>query len=275
MVRSHGWYDLPPFSYHRDSEVLRTSVVGKPLSPVSRGRAAEITFRVRGGRLEAESEELDRSALTLIARRVFSLDVDLDGFARAISKEPALARALTQGRGRMLRAPTLFEDAVKMLLTTNCTWAATKGMVVRAIAELGAEGRAFPTAETVALLSVSKLKAKIRCGYRAESLARFARRVARGKLALAVWERAETPAEEARAAILSEHGFGPYAAEGLLRILGRHDFLAIDSWVRQEYRRRYPGPQRTTDRAIARRYARYQAHRGLALWLDVTSHWHT
>ena len=87
-------------------------------------------------------------------------------------------------------------------------------------------------------------------------------------------ERGGVPAEDVRVAIQSEYGFGPYAAEGILRILGRHDFFAIDSWVRQEYRRRYPGPRRTTDGAIARRYARYGVHRGLALWLDMTSHWH-
>jgi N-glycosylase/DNA lyase len=179
--------------------------------------------------------------LKTIARRVFSLDVDLDGFAREFAGEAELANGLAQGRGRILRASGVFEDAVKMLLTTNCSWAATRGMVVRLIAELGAEGRAFPKAEAIAAMTPARLKAKIRCGC---------------------------------GAITSERGFGPYAAEGLLRILGRHDFLAIDSWVRQEYRRRYRGPARTTDRAIARRYARYGAHRGLALWLDMTSHWH-
>jgi 3-methyladenine DNA glycosylase/8-oxoguanine DNA glycosylase len=246
-----------------------------PRSRRERGKdAASISFQARCGRLEAESDRLDRASLTRVARRVFSLDVDLGEFARTLSSEPRLARALAQGRGRMLRAPALFEDAVKMLLTTNCSWAATKGMVVRLIGEAGAEGRAFPTAEAVAGLTVAKLKSRIRCGYRAEALARLARRVARGNLSLADWERPEAPAEEIRAAILAEHGFGPYAAEGLLRILGRHDFLAIDSWVRQEYRRRFHGPRRTTDRAIARRYARYGAHRGLALWLEMTSHWH-
>jgi 3-methyladenine DNA glycosylase/8-oxoguanine DNA glycosylase len=229
---------------------------------------------VRGNRLEAESESLDRRTLAAIARRVFSLDVELEGFARTISDEPDLTRALASGRGRILRAPTLFEDAVKMLFTTNCSWAATKGMVARLIALAGARGVAFPTAGAVASFSASRLKAKIRCGYRAESLARFARRVARGELDLEHWERGGAPADEIRDAILSEHGFGPYAAEGLLRILGRHDYLALDSWVRQEYRRRFPGPRRTTDRAIARRYARYGVHRGLALWLDMTSHWH-
>ena len=266
-MRSHGWYDLPPFAYDREAGILETFVDAS-------GTAARATFRVRDGKLVADSEDLDANALKRIARRVFSLDIDLEEFAREVAGEPELAKGLAQGRGRMLRAPTLFEDAVKMLLTTNCSWAATRGMVVRLIANLGAEGRAFPSPESIAGMTPARLKAKIRCGYRAVSLVRFARKVARRELDLSAWERRETPAEEIREAITAEHGFGPYAAEGILRILGRHEFFAIDSWVRQEYRRRYRGPARTTDRAIARRYARYGAHRGLALWLDMTSHWH-
>jgi 3-methyladenine DNA glycosylase/8-oxoguanine DNA glycosylase len=282
VVRSHGWYDLLPFSYDREKGVLTTVVEVHP-HPLGEGGgeeraraklAASISFRARAGRLEADSESLDRRRLSSIARRVFSLDVDLDSFARTIAEEPDLARALASGRGRILRAPTLFEDAVKILLTTNCSWAATKGMVSRLIALAGAGGRAFPSAGAIAAFSPARLKAKVRCGYRAASLARFARRVGRGELDLAKWQRPGEPVDEIRDAILAEHGFGPYAAEGLLRILGRHDYLALDSWVRQEYRRRFPGPRRTTDRAIARRYARYGVHRGLALWLDMTSHWH-
>ena len=187
--------------------MLRTHALTPSLSRGERGKAAEISFRVRGERLEAESESLDRRTLASIARRVFSLDVDLDVFARTIAGEPDLTRALAAGRGRILRAPTLFEDAVKILLTTNCSWAATKGMVSRLIALAGAQRRAFPSAGAIAAFSPAKLKARVR-------------------------------------------------------------------WVRQEYRRRFPGPRRTTDRAIARRYARYGVHRGLALWLDRTSDWH-
>jgi N-glycosylase/DNA lyase len=267
VVRSHGWYDLPPFAYDREREVLQTWV--------SRGTAAaSLAFRVHRGRLEAQSEGLDRAAIAAAARRIFSLDVSWDGFARSLASDARLARALARGGGRMLRAPTLFEDAVKMLLTTNCSWAATKGMVTRLIAEAGAEGRAFPTPEAVAALRLSALKSRIRCGYRAGPLAHFARRVASGRLDLAPWERRDLPAEEVRARILAQEGFGPYASEGLLRILGRHDFLALDSWIRQKYRRLYPGPAKSTDRAIARRYARYGSNRGLALWLDMTRDWH-
>ena len=169
----------------------------------------------------------------------------------------------------MLRAPTLFEDAVKMLLTTNCSWEATRGMVVRLI-DLAGEQGAFPTPAAIARIPPARLKSRVRVGYRAAALSRFARRVDSGKLDLAGWERPGASASDVREAILAEHGFGPYAAEGILRILGRHVFLAVDSWVRKRYRQLYRGPAKTVDRAIARRYARFGPYRGLALWLEIT-----
>jgi 3-methyladenine DNA glycosylase/8-oxoguanine DNA glycosylase len=265
VVRSHGWYDLPPFAYDPVRGVLATAVS-------SRDGAAPVSFRLVGGRLEARSESLDRGRLRGIARRVFSLDVDLSGFARRCGPQARFAAALSGGAGRMLRAPDIFEDAVKMLLTTNCSWEATRGMVKRLIA-LAGDG-AFPRAEAVARLSPHRLRRDVRCGYRAEALSRFARRAASGRLDLSSWERPGRSSQELREAILAERGFGPYAAEGLLRILGRHDFLAIDSWVRKKYRRLYPGPARATDRAIARRYASFGRWQGLALWLDLTKDWH-
>lgn len=260
VVRSHGWYDLPPFSYDRDRGVLAIA-----------GPRGETTFRAAADRLEVSGPG-PRGSLERTVRRVFSLDVDLAAFDAMLGDEAALRRALARGGGRMLRAPTLFEDAVKMLLTTNCSWGATRGMVVRLVA-LAGDG-AFPEPGAIARLSPAVLRNRVRCGYRAGALLRLARRVDSGRLDLSAWERREAPAEEVRDAILSEHGFGPYAAEGLLRILGRHEFFAIDSWVRKQYRRMYPGPAKSVDRAIARRYARFGDYRGLALWLDLTRAWH-
>jgi 3-methyladenine DNA glycosylase/8-oxoguanine DNA glycosylase len=220
----------------------------------------------------AQSGSLPASDLTVVARRVFSLELDLSDLAASLEGEPGFALALARGGGRMLRAPTIFEDAVKMLLTTNCSWAATRGMVVRLIALTGGEG--FPAPAAVARLPARRLREEVRCGYRAEALARFSRRVAGGSLDLSRWEDPQVPADQVREAILQEHGFGPYAAEGLLRILGRHEYLALDSWIRQQYRRLYPGPKKTTDGSIARRYARYGRFKGLALWLDMTREWH-
>jgi N-glycosylase/DNA lyase len=262
IVRSHGWYDLPPFSYDASSSALSTRLP-----------AGEVVFRSRGSALEAEGRGVPRAEISRAARRVFSLDLDLSACAGAFAPVPALARGLARGGGRMLRAPSAFEDAVKMLLTTNCSWAATRGMVVRLIALAGDDG-AFPSPAAIARIPPARLKSRVRCGYRAAALSRFARRVDSGRLDLAGWERPGVSASDLREAILAEHGFGPYAAEGLLRILGRHDFLAIDSWVRKRYRQLHRGPAKTVDRAIARRYARYGEYRGLALWLEITRHWH-
>ena len=63
--------------------------------------------------------------------------------------------------------------------------------------------------------------------------------------------------------------------KGLLRILGRHDYLALDSWVRKQYRAASPrSARRRSTGAIARRYARFGDFRGLALWLELTREWH-
>jgi N-glycosylase/DNA lyase len=266
-VRSHGWYNLPPYSYDRGARELRTFVA-------SGRRAIPLLLRADGVSVEVSAPRLPPRALERIASRILSLDLDVEGAARALAGHPKLALALGGGGGRMLRAPTLFEDAVKMLLTTNCSWAATRGMVERLIALAGAEGRAFPTAKDLARFRPATLRTKIRCGYRAEPLSLLARRAASGRLDLSRWERADVSSDEIREEILSESGFGPYAAEGLLRILGRHDFLALDSWVRMKYRKLYPGRAKATDRSITRRYRSFGRFQGLALWLDMTKDWH-
>ena len=50
----------------------------------------------------------------------------------------------------MLRSPTVFEDLVKMICTTNCSWALTEKMVTGLVENLGRETndgrRSFPHA---------------------------------------------------------------------------------------------------------------------------------
>ena len=136
---------------------------------------------------------------------------------------------------------------------------------MRLIALAGGRAARSRRPEAVARLSPRR-PAERRCAAATAPVrsSRFARRVASRQSSIcAAWERRETPADEVREAILAEHGFGPYAAEGLLRILGRHDYLALDSWVRQAV----PPPLSRARRrppigAIARRYARFGELRG-------------
>ena len=265
VVRSHGWYDLPPFSYDSAGKDLRVRVR-------SGGRAATLRFRADGTGIIADSTGLARPELRAAATRIFSLGVDLRPFLARAADDPDLSRAAARGAGRFLRAPSLWEDAVKMLLTTNCSWAATRGMVVRMIDRFG-DGGAFPDPEAIARRREGTLNAAIRSGYRTGALRAFARGVASGRIDLAEWESPRLSSGEIRARILELRGFGPYAAEGLLRLIGRHDFFAIDSWTRMKYRRLHPG-RGAIERSIARRYAKYGEFRGLAFWLDLTRDWH-
>ena len=174
------------------------------------------------------------------------------GLRRARSPASRDLRARSSARGgRMLRAPTLFEDAVKMLLTTNCSWAATRGMVVAAdrARRRGAAARFRPEPSRGFRPRPSRAACAAAIARAALRAVRAARRVGTSSIS-PPGKTARRSSEEVREAIVAEHGFGPYAAEGLLRILGRHDFFALDSWMRQQYRRLYPGPaERPTARS--------------------------
>ena len=68
--------------------------------------------------------------------RVLRLDHDLSGFYAKAAHDPDLAWAAT-GAGRMLQGPTVFEDVVKTVCTTNCAWSATVRMVNAMVEHLG------------------------------------------------------------------------------------------------------------------------------------------
>jgi len=64
-------------------------------------------------------------------------------------------------------------------------------------------------------------------------------------------------------------GFGDYAAESVLRLLGRHDTLGIDSVARDTYRTRFNNGDAVTDAAIRAHYGPVGVWRGLVMWMDV------
>ena len=58
-----------------------------------------------------------------------------------------------------------------------------------------------------------------------------------------------------------------------MRLLGHYDFLGLDSWCRGRLKELYPRA-RDVDSFAARRYKKFGRFMGLAMWLDVTRHWH-
>jgi N-glycosylase/DNA lyase len=282
VVRSHGWYDLPPWRWDGDRRVLARPIrlaSGRVVqAEVAEAGPGEIALRLTArGRVAAAEAAEARAAV----RASLALDLDLrpfQGRAREIEgAEGPVQAALGRGLGRLLRSPTVFEDAVKTLCTTNCSWSLTRAMVSRLVDALGEEGpagRAFPSPAAMAARPERFYRERVRAGYRARALRDLARAVASGDLDVESWRDPAVPEAELARRIRSLHGFGPYATEHLLRLLGRHGGLALDSWTRKKVaalrgRRRPPA-----DRTFERWFAPWGEWAGLAMWLEATSDWH-
>jgi N-glycosylase/DNA lyase len=266
VARSHGWYDLAPFEYDREERRLTVVILAgeRPKSVTIEETPEGVDVSATGG--------VTKSVLTAV-HRVLDLGTDLSSFHAACRSREGFDWIARSGAGRMLRAPTLFEDAVKVLFTTNCSWALTRSMVENLIESFG-RGGAFPTPEHVASLSEATLRKEIRVGYRAPYLAKFASAVASNRLDLARWEDKGRSDLEVEKEIRSQPGFGPYAVQTLGRLLGRHAGLGLDSWSRKKVAElRFKGRQ-VKDGRVERFYEPFGEFAGLAFWLDVTRDWH-
>jgi N-glycosylase/DNA lyase len=274
-VLSHGWCALPPFELDQKSWTLVRVLdlaQGEPVAVEisSRDRLVNISTSRRVGKKDAA--EIQRAV-----RRMFRLDEDLREFYLATTADPDFAWVEQEGAGRLLRSPTVFEDLVKMICTTNCSWALTKKMVGGLVQHLGSDAaggrKSFPTAAVMADQPAEFFRDQIRAGYRAPYLAELSRRVASGSLDVEAWLTSELPLNELIKEMKSVKGVGNYAAENLLKLIGRYDGLALDSWTRAQFARLRNQGRAAGDKKIARFYARFNSWRGLALWCDVTRDW--
>jgi N-glycosylase/DNA lyase len=211
------------------------------------------------------------------ARHILRLDDNLESFYLATGEVAEFAWIAEQGAGRMLRSPTVFEDLVKMICTTNCSWSLTVKMVTGLVEGLGRETgdgrRSFPSPEAMASMPADFYVDQVRSGYRAPYLKELADRVASGDLNVESWLSSRLSTAELIKEIKGVKGAGNYAAENLLRLLGRYDGLALDSWTRTKFFKVRNNGRKATDKKIERYYSRFKEWRGLALWCDVTRDW--
>jgi 3-methyladenine DNA glycosylase/8-oxoguanine DNA glycosylase len=225
------------------------------------------------------------AAVMAQVRHVLSLDLDLTAFYAVAADDPDLAWVL-KGAGRMVRSPTVFEDVVKTICTTNTSWGGTTRMVNALVEHLGEKapgalragpyGRAFPTAAAMAAAPDRFYKKVAGAGYRGPYLKQLATDAARGRVdlqALASTAREDLPDDEVAARLQELPGVGPYAAAHIMLMLGRYDRLILDSWTRPTYARLLGKKRPVSDRTIERRFKRYGRYAGLAFWLFLTRDW--
>ena len=274
-VMSHGWCALLPFEFDKTTWTLvRVLDIGEAapvtvkISPAKRSLALEPSRRLKKKAVESVVRDV---------RHMFRLDDDMREFYRSISGEDEFAWIANEGAGRLLRSPTVFEDLVKMICTTNCSWALTEKMVAGLVNELGSESddgrKSFPAAEAMARRPLRFFRDRIRSGYRAPYLKELAERVAKGSLDVEGWLASDLPVADLLKEMKSVKGVGNYAAENLLKLIGRYDGLALDSWTRAQFARFRNRGRLANDKKISRFYARFNSWRGLVLWCDMTRHW--
>ncbi len=277
VVRSHGWAVLAPMQPRPDYDGVMTfdrlgsgRVIRLEIAPGSSDDAVQVLAEPGAGQ-----RPLDAGEQAEVRRKVawmLDLDRDLAPFYALAAAEPKLAAVVEGAQGRILRSPTLFEDVVKTILTTNTTWGGTKRMAAAFVERLGAPWpgdpahRAFPTPAAVAGVGAEVLRQEVRLGYRAPYVHRLARAIEAGDLdleALATTD-LETPALRKR--LLALAGIGPYAAANLLLMLGRTDYIPIDTAAYKVVSHEWHNGQPVSDADIESRFAHWGPWKALAFW---------
>lgn len=287
-LHGHGWILLAPHRYDERSGVwtvpLRLGDARRLGAPLGHGYVVadvDVHQRARELHLEVHFDAAPPKGALAEARaqvaRMLRLDADLSAFWKACREHEHLAWTARRGAGRLLRSASLFEDLVKLLFTTNCSWAATESMTQKLVDALGDPTprglRAFPT-PAQCCRDERFWREVVRVGYRARACRELAEHFAEGRLDDARFDDPTLSTVEVRKRLCALHGFGPYAAGQAMRLLGRYDDLALDSWCRATLTQKLGRKQPPSDRAIARRYATFGAWQGLALWCDLTAEWH-
>jgi 3-methyladenine DNA glycosylase/8-oxoguanine DNA glycosylase len=273
-IASHGVAELPPNELSLDERALVTTLpVGGGARTVRLTPAArKLRLEVVAGSAGARAPDTLREAIS----HMFRLDEDLSGFYELVRDDELSWCA--SGAGRMLRAPSVFEDVVKTICTTNTAWSGTRKMTRALVDNLGVEApggrRTFPSAEAMAEAGEQFYKDVIRAGYRGPYLKQLSADVAEGTIDLEELNDPELPDEELGSRLLALPGVGPYAAAHImLTSLGRYSRLVLDSWTRPTYVKLCGAKGALKDATIERHFKRYGDWAGLAFWLYLTRDW--
>jgi 3-methyladenine DNA glycosylase/8-oxoguanine DNA glycosylase len=227
-IFSHGWVFLKPFQWDEvKSELTIKTRVGK-------SKTVELAIGNKKGSLTIKGKTSNRSLNTKeknevkgIVRHIFRLDEDLSGFYEICKKDPQLRFVDKTKSGRLLRSPTIFEDIIKTICTTNCSWSNTK-MMVSNLCDL--EDGCFPSPETILRTGINKLQKNCRVGYRGKPIYELSNAVVKGDFdpdSLLIGN----DVEQIKKKLISFNGIGKYSVNHILMLLGHYSEIPVDSEV--------------------------------------------
>ena len=232
-LNAHGWKSLHPFAWDGATSTLERVEEFEP------GNAVLLRIRATESFVEVETDgDVDENEVVRRVLHMLQLDLAIDGFHAYCVESPQLLHIPATRQGRMLRSPTLFEDVLKVICTTNTTWTQTISMVARIVDAYGTPlasdpaRKAFPTPLQIVEDSLEEFSGKARLGYRNASAYKIASDVASGTLVLESLRDPDLTSHELYKRLIALPGVGPYAASCLMIYLGRYDRVNVDSWAR-------------------------------------------
>ena len=267
VVQAHGWRTLAPFRWNEATEVIATAAAldNRPTDIfISQPSLNNILIQWTGS--------IDQQTIIETATRMLMLNIDFNEFHQRCKEHKGLEHVAEQGLGGMLRSPSIWEDVVKVLCTTNVNWRGTQNMAERLTGFFGDRTpcgyRCFPSPARIFQEDRPTLIRQSKMGYRAELLAKISRDVVEDNLDLSAWEQIDASTKEIRREILGLKGFGPYAAASILALVNRYDFLPVDSVFMTHVSRLHFNDQRPTHNQAEDIYNQWDRWKYLAYWFE-------
>ncbi|AIC92906.1 DNA-3-methyladenine glycosylase family protein [Shouchella lehensis] len=264
-ITSHGWWMLAPNVWDsKKARFYRTfptrnndTIVGCIYMEAS---CLQIVT-------EVELTETDQDDILDYVSWMFRVNERFEPFYTLCQTHNELTDLPMKGKGRLLRSPTLFEDIVKVLLTTNTRWNQTIQMAEKLTYHLGEKvygfGRefySFPTPQTILSAGEAFLMEHVRTGYRSHYILNAAHKAV------------NNPARYLQPSALNHFreikGIGPYAMNTLAMIVGRYDGLPVDSEYKKHVIGTYFNGIAPSKSELESVYDKWGDYKYLAYWFD-------
>jgi 3-methyladenine DNA glycosylase/8-oxoguanine DNA glycosylase len=269
VVHSHGWYQLAPWEWDDAAQTLSR------VERLASERVVLLRFRAAGDGLAVETQDRltlrERGEVERKSAWMFALEADFTAFYTRADTEPRLAHCRAKAHGRLLRSSTMWEDVVKVMMTTNIQWSGTQRLVSALVQRFGEplpndpSRRAFPKPETIAHSREATLR-KLGLGYRAPYLLKLARGINAGEYDLAALMDPSRPTDELRRELIALPGIGPYAANTLLAILGRYDYIGVDTEAISRVSKYFYDGRPIGEKEINAVFGAWGEYKALAYW---------
>ena len=246
-VLSHGWAQLPPWSWDHPSQTLSR------MEPITNNRLTRVSVSQLGTksfRLNIEEtvhpKELDRLLGTV--KRWLSLEWDpREAILTSESLDKNVSLFIKQGGGRFLRCSTFYEDLVKTICTINTNWKSTIRMCSQLVERLG--HNSFPKPAVVMHAGPLKLAQQLKLGFRSKILfdstaALLERKIIDGDGNL-------IDVTFNFDSLLSLNGIGQYSASHIMMLSNDFSHIPIDSEVSNYFIEKYQVPPEAIESIFA------------------------